>query len=81
MPASPKKEGEQKCSPFFVLDAQVSTDQETGEYYFSEIAQPYKVDSLRATIGMPPLQTYADNWSFKWDPEKHIARHRAVEEK
>ena len=58
--------------------SQVNTDQETGEYFFSEIAEPHKVDSLRATIGMPPLQSYADNWEFKWDPEKHIARHMAA---
>ncbi len=62
-----------------IYGSQVSTDQETGEYFFSEIAQPYKVDSLRATIGMPPLQAYADNWNFKWDPDKHIARHSKVE--
>ena len=54
-----------------VYGSQVSTHPETGEYFFSEIAEPYKVDSIRATVGLGPLQSYADNWEFTWDPERN----------
>lgn len=67
-----------------IYGSQVSRDEETGEHYFSEIENPDKVDSLRATVGLGPLQSYADNWEFTWDPEKHkerIAKMKAAAEK
>lgn len=57
-----------------IYGSQVNTNKETGEYYFSEIAQPFKVDSLRGTVGLGPLQEYADHWDFQWDPVKHSKR-------
>jgi len=53
---------------------QLGRDKETGEYYFSEIEQPFKIDSVRGTVGLGPLQNYADNWSYTWDPEIHIKK-------
>lgn len=59
-----------------VYGSQVSRDQETNEYFFSEIAEPHKIDSIRSTVGLGPIQAYADNWNFTFDPDKHIARHK-----
>lgn len=67
-----------------IYGSQVSRDEETGEHYFSEIENPEKVDSIRATVGLGPLQSYADNWDFTWDPIKHkerIAKMKAEEKK
>lgn len=54
-----------------IYGSQVSRHPETEEFYFSEIAEPLKIDSIRATVGLGPLQSYADNWDFKWDPERN----------
>jgi hypothetical protein len=51
--------------------SQISIDPETGEHYFSEIENPEKIDSIRATVGLGPIQAYADNWDIQWDVEKH----------
>lgn len=59
-----------------IYGSQVSRDKETNEYFFSEIAEPHKIDSIRATVGLGPIQQYADNWNFTFDPDKHIARHK-----
>jgi len=61
-----------------IYGSQINTDKETNEYYFAEIAEPFNIDSIRATVGLPPLQAYADNWNFTWDPQKHIARHEKI---
>jgi len=61
--------------------SQVNTDQETGEYYFGAIENPYQIDSIRNSVGLGPLQSYADHWEFTWDPDKHIARHKEIEAK
>ena len=63
-----------------IYGSQVHTDQETGEQYFGAIENPFKIDSIRNTVGLGPLQAYGDNWDIKWDPEKHIARHKMMEE-
>ena len=34
------------------------------------------MDSLRATVGLGPLQAYADRYNFVWDPEGHIKYHK-----
>ena len=57
-----------------VYGSQVNRDPETGEYFFSEIENPHKMASIRATVGLGPLQQYADNWNFTWDPDAHIKR-------
>ena len=57
-----------------IYGSQVSRDEETGEYYFYPIEDPLKIDSLRATVGLGPIQEYADNWNFHWDPQKHLNR-------
>ncbi|MTB49862.1 DUF6624 domain-containing protein [Lewinella sp. W8] len=58
--------------------SQVSRDPETGESFFARIEQPHQIDSVRATVGLGPIQEYADNWDITWDPDKHIARHKAM---
>lgn len=58
-----------------IYGSQVSRDPETNEYYFGEIEQPFKVDSIRASVGLGPLNDYAKNWDFSYDPEKHVNRH------
>lgn len=57
-----------------IYGSQVFRDQETDEYYFGPIENPMKVDSIRSTVGLGPLQGYADNWNFQWDPKKHMER-------
>ncbi len=57
-----------------IYGSQVNQDQDTGEHFFAEIDNPYKIDSIRATVGLGPIQQYADNWNFTWDPEAHIKR-------
>lgn len=64
-----------------IYGSQVNRDPETEEYYFSRIAEPFKIDSIRATVGLGPLQSYADNWEFEWDPEKHISTNDAIDAK
>ena len=56
-----------------IYGSQVSRHPITNAYYFSEIQNPLKIDSIRATVGLGPIQAYADNWEFQWDPEQHIA--------
>lgn len=50
--------------------SQVGNDPETGEFYFFTIAQPYKVDSLRETIGLPPLIGVRQKMGFYVRPGK-----------
>ncbi len=61
--------------------SQIHSDQETGEYYFGPIENPHQIDSIRNTVGLGPLQDYADHWEFTWDPEKHIARYKDIDAK
>lgn len=58
-----------------VYGSQVSRDPDTEEHFFLPIENPMKIDSIRESVGLGPLQQYADNWEFIWDPEKHITRH------
>lgn len=58
-----------------IYGSQVSSDKETGESFFFEIAEPYKVDSVRATVGLGPISEYAKFFDFEWDPDKHVERH------
>ena len=58
-----------------IYGSQVSSDKETGQSFFFEIAEPYKVDSVRATVGLGPLSEYAKFFDFEWDPEKHVERY------
>ncbi len=55
-----------------IYGSQVSRHPEKELYYFARIENPKAVDSIRASIGMRPLQQYADNWDITWDPEQHI---------
>jgi len=55
-----------------IYGSQVFRDADTEQFYFGRIAEPFKVDSIRSTVGLGPLQNYADNWEFTWDPENHI---------
>lgn len=64
-----------------IYGSQINTDKETGEYYFAEIGEPFMVDSLRASVGLGPLQEYADHWDFKWDPKVHVKRHKEKKER
>lgn len=62
-----------------IYGSQVSQDEATNEYFFGPIEQPYKVDSLRASVGLGPLNDYAKNWNFTYDPDKHVQRHKETE--
>jgi len=55
-----------------IYGSQVYRDKDTEQFYFGRIEQPYKVDSIRASVGLGPLQNYAQNWDFDWNPERHL---------
>lgn len=61
-----------------IYGSQVYTDQKTGEQYFGEIENPYKVDSIRNTVGLGTIQEYGDNWHILWDPSEHLSRHKKI---
>lgn len=65
-----------------IYGSQLNTDQATGIPFFAPIENPHKIDSTRATVGLGPLQDYADHWELKWDADAHIEFHekRAAEE-
>ena len=46
---------------------QVGTDPATGEPFLHPIEDPTNVDSLRATLGMPPLGDYLQRWNLTFD--------------
>jgi len=58
-----------------IYGSQVSSNKETGEYYFARINDPHNIDSIRSSVGLGPIQGYADRWNFTFDPDKHIALH------
>ena len=59
-----------------IYGSQLSLDQATGDYFFSPIENPHQIDSIRGTVGLGPLQDYADHWNLSWDPDKHLARQK-----
>ena len=66
-----------------IYGSQLNTDQATGKPFFAPIENPHKIDSIRATVGLGPLQSYADHWQLTWDADVHIEFHkkRVEEEK
>ncbi len=62
-----------------IYGSQVQRDEETGEHFFALIKDPHNIDSIRAKVGLGPIQAYADNWNFTFDPDKHLARHAQKE--
>ena len=64
-----------------IYGSQVNIDPDTNEHYFAKIGKPHQIDSIRGTVGLGPLQSYADNWNFKWDPDKHIELHKKLDAK
>jgi len=64
-----------------IYGSQYTRDQETGKTYFFEIDNPHKIDSIRATVGLGPIQKYADRAKIEWDADSHIAFHKKLAEK
>ncbi|NJC27767.1 DUF6624 domain-containing protein [Neolewinella antarctica] len=61
-----------------IYGSQVGRDTTTGDFYFFPIAEPYKVDSLRETVGLGALTDYAKRWNFSYDPAAQVARQEAA---
>lgn len=61
-----------------IYGSQLNTDQATGKPFFAPIENPHKIDSVRATVGLGPLQEYADHWKLKWDADAHIEFHKQL---
>ncbi len=59
-----------------IYGSQLSLDQATGAYFFSPIENPHQIDSIRNTVGLGPLQDYADHWNLVWDADKHLERQK-----
>ncbi|WBL23747.1 DUF6624 domain-containing protein [Zunongwangia sp. HRR-M8] len=55
-----------------IYGSQVWIDNATGEKYVRPIQNPEKVDSLRAEVGLPDMQTYLQQgFQMKWSLEKY----------
>ncbi len=63
-----------------IYGSQIQRDPETGEHYFARIKDPHNIDKIRAEVGLGPIQGYANNWNFTFDPDKHLERHEAKDE-
>ena len=63
-----------------IYGSQVNRDPETGEYFFARIKDPHNIDKIREEVGLGPIQSYADNWNFTFDPDEHLKRHEAKDE-
>ncbi len=64
-----------------IYGSQIGTDKETNTYYVLELENPHKVDSLRTTVGLGPLQEYTSRWNFDWNPETHVEKIAAMKTK
>ena len=64
-----------------IYGSQLNSDPETGKHFFAPIENPHKIDSVRATVGLGPIQSYADHWNFTWDADEHIEFHKQLAEK
>ena len=62
-----------------IYGSQLYTDFETGKTLFSPMENPHQIDSIRATVGLGPIQEYADRWNLKWDPEEHLKQQAGKE--
>ena len=59
-----------------IYGSQYTRDETTGNFYFFPIENPYKIDSVRATVGLSSFQKYADRANIKWDAAAHIEFHK-----
>ena len=64
-----------------IYGSQLFTDFETGQTLFSPIENPHQIDSLRESVGLGPLQEYADHWNLKWDPDEHLQQQAEMEKR
>ena len=64
-----------------IYGSQILTDKESGRYYFAEIENPEQVDSIRASVGLGPIQEYGNNWDIIWDPVAHKKKIKAIKER
>jgi hypothetical protein len=51
--------------------SQVGWDMKTNSHYVLPLEDPDHVDQRRATMGLPPLAEYLQNWQMKWDIEQY----------
>ncbi len=54
-----------------IYGSQVGRDELSGQHYFFEIQNPEKIDSIRNTVGLGPIQEYGNNWNITWDVAEH----------
>jgi hypothetical protein len=57
-----------------IYGSQISRDPETGEHYVAELIDPENVNTRRASVGLPPIESYVQHWGLTWDVEKHKKR-------
>ena len=62
-----------------IYGSQIGQDPATGEHYVLPLIEPEKVNERRAEVGLPPLETYVQNWDMTWDVEKHKERTKQAE--
>ena len=53
-----------------IYGTQVGTDPGTGDYKLYELADPERVDSRRAEVGLGPLQEYLGRWNIAFTVEQ-----------
>jgi len=52
--------------------SQIGTDEATGKPYVLPLEDPANVDKRRATVGLPPLDEYVQQFGFTWNVEEYI---------
>ncbi len=63
-----------------IYGSQVGRDENSGERYLLPIEHPYKIDSLRSSVGLGPINDYTKIWNFSFDIEKHKEIWKKLEE-
>ncbi|MBK9567849.1 MAG: DUF6624 domain-containing protein [Saprospiraceae bacterium] len=64
-----------------IYGSQVGRDDESGQHYVLPLEDPDNVDVRRASVGLPPLADYVNNWQIKWNPEQYKKDLPAIEAK
>ena len=51
--------------------SQIGWDMISDEYYLLPVTDPDNLDKRRATVGLPPIQSYLRSFNMTWDPEQY----------
>lgn len=57
---------------------QIGTNPIDKSLYFQEIENPHKIDSIRNTVGLGPIQDYAKHFQLVWNVDEHLKTIEAI---